>query len=378
MRPSESLASGELSRIRSQGLLRRLRTARADGSHVLIGKRRLLNLSSNDYLGLSSGGAARWEQAASSSRLLSGNAAGYAPLERSLASHRSQAASLVFPTGYMANIGAVCALAKKGDVVVSDELNHASVIDACRLSGARTAVYTHNDVGALERELRRPAGARIIVTEGVFSMDGDVADIRGIAKVAAQHGAISVLDDAHGDFVLGSRGGGTASMLGVQGRIDVHTGSLSKAIGSLGGYVAAGPRTVELCANRARPLIYTSALPPQVIAHARARVAEPKAARRQRLARNTRLLHSCIDSMGLGREGVRTHIAPIIVGDERKAVRLGERLDERGIFAHAVRHPTVALGSARIRLSVTAWPDADELGDALDEVRRACHAMRVS
>jgi len=375
LRPSEALASRGLASLRSQGLLRRLREARADGAHAVVGRRRLLNLSSNDYLGLSSG-IPRWAQAASSSRLLSGNDPGYAPLERALASHRSQRASIVFPTGYMANIGAICSLAGRGDTILSDGLNHASVIDACRLSGARTVVYAHNDVGAVERALARAAGTALVVTEGVFSMDGDVADVRAIAAAARRHGAIGVLDDAHGDFVLGPRGGGTGS--GGRASMDVHTGSLSKALGSLGGYAAAGGRTVELLANRARTLVYTSALPPAVVAHARARLAEPKAARRRRLARNVKMLHDCLDSMGLGREGARTHIAPVIAGDERRAMRLGERLAERGVLAHAVRYPTVARGAARVRLSVTAWPGEDELGTALDEVRRACRALRVS
>jgi len=375
LRPSESVAARELASIRAQGLLRRLRAARADGAHAIVGRRRLLNLSSNDYLGLSSG-IPRWAQAASSSRLLSGNDPGYGPLERSLAAHRSCRAALVFPTGYMANIGAVCSLAGRGDTILSDELNHASVIDACRLSGAKTVVYAHNDVGALERGLARARGTALVVTEGVFSMDGDVADVRAIAGAARRHGAIGVLDDAHGDFVLGPRGGGTGSA--ERARMDVHTGSLSKALGSLGGYVAAGRRAVDLCANRARTMIYTSALPPAVVGHARARLAEPKAARRRRLARNVGMLHECLDSMGLGRDGARTHIAPVIVGDERRAVRLGERLAERGVLAHAVRYPTVARGAARVRLSVTAWPGEGELGRGLDEVRRACRSLRVS
>lgn len=375
MRPSEALAARELASLRSQGLLRRLRDARAGGAHATVGRRRLLNLSSNDYLGLSSG-VPRWAQAASSSRLLSGNDPAYAPLERALAAHRSQRASLVFATGYMANIGAICSLAGRGATILSDELNHASVIDACRLSGARVVVYAHNDVGAVESGLARARGTALVVTEGVFSMDGDVADVRAIATAARRHGAIGVLDDAHGDFVMGPRGGGTGS--GGRAQMDVHTGSLSKALGSLGGYVAAGARAVELCANRARTMVYTSALPPAVLAHARARLAEPKAARRRRLARNVKMLHACLDSMGLGRGGERTHIAPVIVGDERRAVRLGERLAERGVLAHAVRYPTVARGAARVRLSVTAWPGEGELGRGLDEVRRACRALRVS
>ena len=358
------------------GLRRKMVRAEPEGAYVRIGKRRLLNLSSNDYLGLGGASAPR-AQSASSSRLLSGNAPEYGALERSLASHRAAGASLVFPTGYMANIGAVCALAQKGDLIVSDELNHASIIDACRLSGARTEVYAHNDIGSLESKLAKGGANKFVITEGVFSMDGDVPDLAGIAEAAVRHGATSILDDAHGDFVLGG-GRGAARACGADARIDVHTSSLSKALGSIGGYVAADPDVVDLIVNTARPFIYTSALPRFALGHVAQRLRAPKSARRKRLAANTALLHRALDSLGLGIDGRRTQIAPIIVGDERRALELGRRLYRAGVLAQAIRYPTVARGSARLRISVTARPAPGPLGRALDALGTACRRLGVA
>ena len=378
MRPSSERAQHELGSIRRKGLHRSLICAKADGAYVKVGRRRLLNLSSNDYLALRTPDFVRARQSASSSRLLSGNDPAYARVESKLASHRSKPASLIFPTGYMANIGAICALAKKGDLILSDELNHASIIDACKLSGAKTMTYMHNDADDLDSKLCAPAQARFVISEGIFSMDGDVSDLRAVAEVAERHDASVILDDAHGDFVLGRNGEGTARLHRVARRIDVHISSLSKALGSIGGYVAAERSVIDMCVNRARTFIYTSALPRFAIEHIAQRQRAPKQARRKILARNTTVLHKALDSLGLGIDGFRTHIAPIVVGDERRAMRLGKRLYELGMLAQAVRYPTVALGSARIRLSITAWPTEDELGTALDRLGAACRRLGVA
>ena len=389
------------------------------GSRVVVGGRTLINLASNDYLGLAprpqpqprragdaAGGGAEagpCGMGSPGSRLASGNDDSYAALERGLAAHRSSGAALVYPTGYMANLGAVQCLAGPGDTILSDSLNHASMIDACRLSGARTVVYAHNDAGALRgalREASRPGrgrggrrGRTFVLTEGVFSMDGDVAALPEICEIAASRGASVVLDDAHGDFVLGAGGRGTDDALGARGGVDVHTGSLSKGLGSFGGYVAADAEVVDLLVNASRPLVYTSALPPAVVLDAAGRLASGRAreSRRRRLWRNVARLGGGL--VGLGYEcgaagvdgtaaaaagsacgadtGGLTHIMPVMVGAEGAAVDLGRELARLGVFALPVRYPTVARGAARLRVSVTALLTAADIDLAIDAFGRA-------
>lgn len=378
MKPSVRHAAGELKAIRREGLYRKMISATPAGAYVKVGRKRLLNLSSNDYLGLRGPRTLRAGQSASSSRLLSGNAPGYTRVESTLAAHARQGGALVLPTGYMANMGALSALAKKGDLIVSDAQNHASIIDACRMCGAKVAIYAHNDIKNLNSKLAIRARKKFVITEGVFSMDGDVADLDGITEVARRHGATTILDDAHGDFVLGEGGRGTSHMQGSKGKVDIHTSSLSKALGSFGGYIAADSQVIDLCINRARALIYTSALPGFVIDHITQKLRAPKASQRKRLAQNTRQLHNMLDSLGLGIDGIRTHIAPVIVHDERRALELGALLYEYGVLAQAIRYPTVRRGEARIRISVTAWPTHDEMGRGLDMLARACRKLGVA
>ena len=374
----------------------------------------MVNLASNDYLGLAPGGGGG--SAASGggggmgspgSRLASGNDGSYEALEGGLAAHRSAGAALVYPTGYMANLGAVQCLAGRGDTILSDSLNHASMIDACRLSGARTVVYGHNDTEALRGALREAAspgrgrggrrGRAFVLTEGVFSMDGDVAPLPEVCEIAAAAGAHVVLDDAHGDFVMGEGGCGTADALGARGMVDVHTGSLSKGLGSFGGYAAADAEVVELLVNASRPLIYTSALPPAVVLDASGRLAAGRAreSRRRRLWSNVARLGGGLAALGFecsaggGGGGAAaaapvpaaatcgvdtgglTHIIPVMVGAEGAAVDLGRELAGHGVFALPVRYPTVARGAARIRVSVTAHLSAADIDLAVDAFGRA-------
>ena len=396
-------ASARLDGLRRGGLYRRLRGGEVRGSKIVVDGRPLINLASNDYLGLaapsigSEGGLG-----SPGSRLASGNDASYEGLEEALAAHRSAGAALVYPTGYMANLGAVQCLAGPGDAILSDSLNHASMIDACRLSGARIAVYAHNDMESLRRALaeaedRRGAagggsgrgGRTFVLTEGVFSMDGDVAALPEICEMAAPRGASVVLDDAHGDFVMGGEGRGTADALGVADMVDVHTSSLSKGLGSFGGYVAADAGVVDLLVNASRPLVYTSALPPAVVRDAAARMADGPAreSRRLRLWSNVRRLGGGLASLGFecgagGRGsgagaaggspgGGMTHIMPVMVGSEGAAVDLGAELARLGVYALPVRYPTVARGAARMRVSVTALLDAADIDCAVDAFGRA-------
>ena len=379
-------AAARLDGLRRSGLYRRLRGGEVRGSKIIIDGRPLINLASNDYLGLAAPDAESTGGGLGSpgSRLASGNDASYAGLEAALAAHRSAGAALVYPTGYMANLGAVQCLAGPGDDILSDSLNHASMIDACRLSGAKIAVYAHNDMdslrGALAEAEKGGRGRTFVLTEGVFSMDGDVAALPEICEMAASHGASVVLDDAHGDFVMGSGGRGTADALGVAGMVDVHTSSLSKGLGSFGGYVAADADVADLLVNASRPLVYTSALPPAVVRDAGARMADVAAreSRRRRLWSNVRRLGEGLASLGFecgtggkGDAGGPTHIMPVMVGSEGAAVDLGAELSRLGVYALPVRYPTVARGAARIRVSVTALLDADDIDRAVDAFGRA-------
>lgn len=388
-------ASARLDGLRRGGLYRRLRGGEVRGSKIVVDGRPLINLASNDYLGLAAPSiGAEGGLGSPGSRLASGNDASYGGLEEALAAHRSAGAALVYPTGYMANLGAVQCLAGPGDAILSDSLNHASMIDACRLSGARIAVYAHNDMdslrGALAGAKEGGAGGRtFVLTEGVFSMDGDVAALPEICEMAAPRGASVVLDDAHGDFVMGGEGRGTADALGVAGMVDVHTGSLSKGLGSFGGYVAADAGVVDLLVNASRPLVYTSALPPAVVRDAAARMADGAAreSRRRRLWSNVKRLGGGLASLGFecgaggGGNGAgaaggspgggMTHIMPVMVGSEGAAVDLGAELARLGVYALPVRYPTVARGAARMRVSVTALLDADDIDCALDAFGRA-------
>ena len=378
MKPSTKRATSRLASIRKEGLYRKMIRADVDGAYIKVGRRRLLNLSSNDYLGLCVSSSLQGGQQASSSRLLAGNSSEYTRIESALATHVKQEGVLVFPTGYMANLGIISTVAKKGDIIVSDELNHASIIDACKLSGAKIVIYAHNDAGDLDSKLGTSAQNKFVITEGVFSMNGDVANLKKITRVAKQQGASVILDDAHGDFVLGKKGSGTAHMFGVEKEIDIYTSSLSKALGSFGGYVAARKQIIDLCVNTARSFIYTSALPQFVLEHIAQRLHMPKSVQRKRLAQNVKLLHTTLDSLGIGIEGLRTHIAPIIVHDEKRAIVLGKLLYDYGLLAQAIRYPTVPKGMARIRLSVTAWPTSEELCMGLEKLRRACCKLHIA
>ena len=345
---------------------RRLRPGTVEGPYITVRGRRMTNLCSNDYLGMPPTPVAT-SQMQSSSRLLSGSDPAHSELEAALARHRSAQRALVFPTGYAANLGAVAALAGRGDTVLSDELNHASIIDACRLSGARVRVYAHNDPAAMERAARGARGRVFVVTEGVFSMDGDLAPLPELAEASERMGATLVLDDAHGDFALGPGGRGSARLQGVSKRVGVHTGSLSKALGSFGGYAAMGRARAEACIDSSRAFIYTTALPSSIAAHALARMRADRRPYQARLAANAKAM-----ARGLGGlAGSRSHIIPVMVGSESAAERMGRMLQRDGVFALPVRYPTVPRGRARIRISVTGWLSEAQIAGAAESVRRA-------
>lgn len=365
-----------LRKARKENLYRSVSDSRIRGPYITIGTKRLVNFCSNDYLGL----AAKMPKASqiqSSSRLVSGNDVSFSRLERKLAVHKSKEGSLVFPTGYMANLGALSALISKDNVILSDELNHASIIDACRLSGAKTLVYRHNDVGDLSRKIKSCRGkTKFIVTEGIFSMDGDCADLKQISEISEKNGAVLVLDDAHGDFTVGKDGRGTAHLFGVQKKIDVYISSLSKGLGSFGGYVASENSVIDLCINKARPFIYTSALPSFLVEFSSRQFEQNRAARQKKLQENVSRMSLNLKKIGYDIRST-THIIPIIIGDEKRTLDFGRYLYKEGIFVQPIRYPTVPKNSARLRISITAWLSRGHMENALSAFDRAGKKFRV-
>jgi glycine C-acetyltransferase len=253
----------------------------------------------------------------------------------------------------MANIGAITAIAKKGDLILSDELNHASIIDACKLSGAKISIYKHNDMDDLQQKIKQKSKNKFVVTEGVFSMDGDFAKLREITEITQKTDSIIILDDAHGDFVVGLDGKGTANKFGVSKKIDVYISSLSKGLGSFGGYVASEKKIVDLNVNKSKSFIYTSAIPSFLVRQSLERFDCNREKNRIKLNKNIRLFISGLRSIGYDIKS-KTHIIPIILGDEKICMEFAKFLYKNGVFGQPIRYPTVPKKQARIRLSVTA------------------------
>ncbi|HSD05178.1 MAG TPA: aminotransferase class I/II-fold pyridoxal phosphate-dependent enzyme [Nitrosopumilaceae archaeon] len=354
----------DLEKIKSRNLYRKLQYSRIDGPYIIFKRKKLVNLCSNDYLGLNVSQIAK-RQIQSSSRLVSGNDFSFEILEEKLARHKSQESALTFPTGYMANLASIPTLAQKGDLILSDELNHASIIESCRLSGAKIVVYRHNDMVDLEKKSVLKANNKFIVTEGIFSMDGDLANLREISSIATKNSAILVLDDAHGDFVVGSDGMGTGQYFGIAKKIDLYVSSLSKGLGAFGGYVASRRNIIDLTINKAKPFIYTSALPNFLVDLAYKRFISNREGQRKKLWRNIKIMHKGLESLGY-KTNSSSQIIPIIVGNEKKTMMFGKFLLDNGIFAQPIRYPTVKLNQARIRISITAWLTKDHIEKTLD------------
>ena len=367
----------ELDHIRAAGLWRELRRIEgAVDTWVEVDGRRALLLCSNNYLGLANHpalavaaaeAASRYGVGAGASRLISGSLAIHRDLETRLARFKHTEAAVLFPTGYHANIGAITALVGKDDAVFSDRLNHASIIDGCRLSGATVHVYPHADVDALAALLRRhPARRRLVVTDSVFSMDGDHAPLRDIAAVAAEQGALLMVDEAHATGVEGPSGAGLVEALGVGDAVDAQMGTLGKALGAAGAFVAGSARLVDLLVNRARSLIYTTALPPPVVAAVDAALdvvaREPE--RRSRLAALSHRFRRRLRELGFEVPDGSGPIIPVIAGTSERALAWSRGLLEAGVFVQAIRPPTVPPGTARLRVTLMATHTDDDLEHA--------------
>ncbi len=309
-------------------------------------------------------------QTQSSSRLVTGNDFLFDYLEEKLAQHKSQEAALIFPTGYMANLGIISILPQKNDLILSDELNHASIIDSCKLSEARKKIYKHNDVTDLEKKLKENSARKFVITEGIFSMNGDLAKLREISNLCQKYDAFLILDDAHGDFVVGSDGRGSAEKMHVANKIDVYVSSLSKGLGAFGGYIASKKPIVDLAVNTSRSFIYTSALPNFMVKLALEKFSSNREQRRKKLWKNVEYFQKGLESLGFPIFS-ESQIMPIIIGNEKKALKFGKYLFDNGVFAQPIRYPTVKLGTARIRISVTALLNTNLITKSLNVFEKA-------
>jgi glycine C-acetyltransferase/8-amino-7-oxononanoate synthase len=380
-----------LAELRDQGLHRRLRLVEGpQGPRVLLDGSEVLLLCSNDYLGLAAHpevreaaaeAALRWGAGAGASRLISGNMQPHQQLEGRLAAFKGYERALLFGSGYLANSGAIAALAGRGEVVFSDELNHASIIDGCRLSRAETFVYRHGDLEHLAWGLREAGGrAALIVSDGIFSMDGDIAPLEGLVGLAREHSCRLMIDEAHATGALGPGGRGSVAAAGLSGEVDLVVGTLGKALGSYGAYVCAGEELCDYLINAARSFVFSTAPPPPVAAASLTALelleAEPQ--RVERLAQNAAALREALADGGLPASASQTQIVPLEVGEAEATMELCERLLARGVFAQGIRPPTVPEGSSRLRFTVMATHDADELRRAAGLVGAAARELGIA
>ena len=376
-----------LEELRERGLHRRLRLIEGpQGPRVTLDGREVLLLCSNNYLGLADDervreaaaeAARRWGAGSGASRLISGNMDVHRQLEARLAEFLGSETALLFGSGYLANTGAIAALAGRDEVIFSDELNHASIVDGCRLSRAETVVYRHTDLDHLERELQAAGDrAALIVTDGVFSMDGDVAPIAGLLALARRYGCRLMVDDAHAIGTIGPGGRGSVAAAGLAGEVDVVVGTLGKALGSYGAFACASAETADFLLNQARPFIFSTAPPPPAIGAATAALAilraEPE--RVERLQENTATLRAALAEAGFASPG-STQVVPILVGEAEPTMRLCELALERGVFAQGIRPPTVPAGSSRLRMTVMATHEPEQLREAAAAVADAASQM---
>ena len=369
MKPKFGTLEKKLSVIKKNNLLRNLQDSHVEKQFIKQDGRKLLNFSSNDYLGIKSS-KMKHTQFQSSSRLVSGNDTSFSVLEKKLAKHKSQEQSIIFPTGYMANLGMITSIATKHDTIFSDELNHASIVEACKLSGSKIKIFKHNDIGDLERKVQKTKGKKILITEGIFSMDGDWSKLNEICQVSEKYGMITVLDDAHGDFVLGKDGKGTANFFDVEKKIDLYVSSLSKGLGSFGGYVCGKKKLIDLCINTSKTFIYTSALPSSINQYSLERFNSKREAYREKLWKKINLFHKRLEEIELHTTST-SQIIPVIIGNEKKAMEFSKFLRINGIFAQAIRYPTVKKDQARIRISITGWLSNKEIEYSIQILEKA-------
>lgn len=368
-----------LKKIQGAGLYRRLRTVDSAAPQVVVDGQHALLLCSNNYLGLAehpllaqaaADAALRYGTSSAASRLVSGNLPLHDQLEAKLADWKGTETALLFNSGYAANTGIIAALAGRGDIVFSDRLNHASIIDGVLLSGAKLVRYPHNDLQALERLLKQHCtdGLRLVVTDGVFSMDGDLAPLNHLTDLAEQHHALLMVDDAHAGGVLGHQGRGSLDLCNVTGRVAIQMGTFGKALGSYGAYAVCSQLIKDYLVNKARSLIFSTSLPPAVLAASSAAVDLVRSAEgeqlRQRVSDNGQLLRHLLKAAGLSVPDGNTPIIPLLVGEAGTTIRFSNRLLEEGVFVQGIRPPTVPTGTSRLRCTVMANHTSDQIEHA--------------
>jgi glycine C-acetyltransferase len=370
----------ELNALREQGVYRRLRVLDGEQkAHATVDHTSVVNLSSNNYLGLTTHPRLRERALAAvrdlgvgsgSVRTIAGTMEIHVELERRLAAFKQTDAAVVFQSGFTANAGTVSSILGRDDVIISDELNHASIIDGARLSRATIKVFPHADVDAARGIVRGlPATQRkLLITDGVFSMDGDLGRLPALCDIADEFGCVMMVDDAHASGVFGHNGRGTVDHFGVHGRVDVQVGTLSKAIGALGGYVAGNRALIDFLHHRARPFLFSTSHPPSVAAACLAAldVLESEPTLMEHLWDNTRFFKAGLQALGFNTGISESPITPVIVGEGAMAMKLSDRLFAAGVFAQGIAFPTVAKDKARVRTIVTATHTRDELQFALD------------
>ncbi len=383
---------GEIAYLKEKGLYIKIRVLQSSqGPWVVVDGKKVLNMCSNNYLGLAS--HPRIKEAAKRAideyglgagavRTIAGTMELHVKLEEKIARFKRTEASIVFQSGLNANLGTIPALVDEGDIIFSEELNHASIIDGCRLSRAKRIVYPHLDAKSLDRLMAEEENAKrkLVVTDGVFSMDGDIAPLPEIVEAAEKHGAMVMVDDAHGEGVLGDHGRGIVDYFNLYGKVDIEMGTLSKAFGSIGGYIAGSEELIDYLRQRGRPFLFSSALnPPDVAAAIEAiNILEESDELVKKLWDNTKYLKENLVNLGFNLGNSKTPITPVIVGDEHKAGVMSKLLfEEEGVFAQAIVYPTVPRGTARIRLQPSAAHSKEDLDFAIKALEKVGKNLKV-
>ena len=381
----------ELAQLKRDGLYRELKIIEGgQGARVRIGGREVILLSSNNYLGLAShpeikkaavSAIEKYGCGSGASRLISGSMELHKELEEKIASFKKTESAILFNSGYTANLGVISSICGRGDVIFCDKLNHASIIDGCLLSGAELKRYPHKDIDALERFLKKSSGfkKKLIVTDGIFSMDGDIAPLKEIVHLSKRYSAILMVDDAHATGVLGKNGRGTDEYFGLDNSIDIIMGTLSKAIGSFGGFVTGRKKLIEFLVNRARSFIYTTSLPPSVVASSIAAIdiIEKGHDLRDLLWKNVSYLKEELKNIGFDIMGSESQIIPVFVGDTHRVVEMSQMLLKEGVFVQGIRPPTVPKGKSRLRVTVMATHSKADLDAALKLFKKTGKKLKI-
>ena len=382
----------KLNELKEQGVYRKLTVLESPSeARSIINGKKVINLSSNNYLGLANHprlkkaaveAVEKWGVGAGAVRTIIGNMSIHEELEKRLAEFKHVEAVLTFQSGFTANAGVIAAVVDKGDVIISDELNHASIIDGCRLSRADVIRYKHSDLEDLERvinEVKDNYNTKLIITDGVFSMDGDIAKLPEIVELAEKYGCLTYVDDAHASGVLGKSGRGSADHFGLHGRVDIQIGTLSKAIGVVGGYVAGRKNLIEWLNHRGRPFLFSTAVPPSAAAACleAINILSESTELTDKLWENSRYMKKALNDLGFNTGKSETPITPVIAGEDKLAIELSKRLFEEGVFAQSIVFPTVPRGAARVRIMVTAAHSKKDLDEAIKSFEKVGRELKL-